>query len=307
MAQLPDGRKRRFQRDPFVRPCTALEEIMIPRRASITATFAVVLCALSCRAQTPGAAAPAQVVSSPSVVTDTQEVLVDLVARDKNGKPVLDLRREDLEITDDGSPVKIKDLRYITGSAATPSKGGQQAAITRVVTLVFENVGNESARLAREAAAEMLRTDPIVVPAVVAKENGAASDASEVPGAALVSGTPTAGPPGVTGAEGTINAAYVIAIVIKPPDERQHLLELLRPPVRCKLDVAVGTTYSLDLISALMLPLSFAFFDWEHEDGELVADPLALLEALRRYEFVGLTTLQRFPKTASSSWGCSRT
>ena len=67
------------------------------------------------------------------------------------------------------------------------------------------------------------------------------------------------------------------------PDERQHLLELLRPPAGCKLDVAVGTTYSLDLISALMLPLSFAFFDWEHEDGELVADPLALLEALRRY------------------------
>ena len=67
------------------------------------------------------------------------------------------------------------------------------------------------------------------------------------------------------------------------PDERQHLLELLRPPADCKLDVAVGTTFSLDLISALMLPLSFAFFDWEHADGELVADPLALLEALRRY------------------------
>jgi hypothetical protein len=67
------------------------------------------------------------------------------------------------------------------------------------------------------------------------------------------------------------------------PDERQHLMELLRPPAGCKLDVAVGTTYSLDLISALMLPLSFAFFDWEHADGELVADPLALLEALRRY------------------------
>jgi hypothetical protein len=60
-------------------------------------------------------------------------------------------------------------------------------------------------------------------------------------------------------------------------------MELLRPPDGCKLDVAVGTTYSLDLISALMLPLSFAFFDWEHADGELVADPLALLEALRRY------------------------
>lgn len=67
------------------------------------------------------------------------------------------------------------------------------------------------------------------------------------------------------------------------PDERQHLMELLRPPLGCTLDLAVGTTFSLDLISALMLPLSFAFFDWEHANGELVADPLALLEALRRY------------------------
>ncbi|KJC58420.1 hypothetical protein UP10_26165 [Bradyrhizobium sp. LTSPM299] len=67
------------------------------------------------------------------------------------------------------------------------------------------------------------------------------------------------------------------------PDERAHLLELLRPPSGCQLDLAVGTTFSLDLISALMLPLSFAFFDWEQPDGELAADPLALLEALRRY------------------------
>ena len=67
------------------------------------------------------------------------------------------------------------------------------------------------------------------------------------------------------------------------PDERAHLLELLRPPTDCQLDCAVGTTFSLDLISALMLPLAFAFFDWEETDGSLRADPLALLEALRRY------------------------
>jgi hypothetical protein len=67
------------------------------------------------------------------------------------------------------------------------------------------------------------------------------------------------------------------------PDERSHLLALLRPPAGCKLDSAVGTTFSLDLLSALMLPLSFAFFDWEHVNGEPAADPLALLEALRRY------------------------
>lgn len=67
------------------------------------------------------------------------------------------------------------------------------------------------------------------------------------------------------------------------PDERSHLLELLRPPSGCRLDLAVGTTFSLDLLSALMLPLSFAFLDWEHADGRPIADPLALLEALRRY------------------------
>src|SRR5882762_1291371 len=67
------------------------------------------------------------------------------------------------------------------------------------------------------------------------------------------------------------------------PDERSHLMQLLRPPAGYKFSLAVGTTFSLDLISALMLPLSFAFFDLEKSDGELVADPLALLEALRRY------------------------
>lgn len=58
---------------------------------------------------------------------------------------------------------------------------------------------------------------------------------------------------------------------------------MLRPPVGCRLDFAVGTTFSLDLVSALLLPLSFAFCDWQKPDGELAADPLALLEALRRY------------------------
>lgn len=67
------------------------------------------------------------------------------------------------------------------------------------------------------------------------------------------------------------------------PNDRAHLLELLRPPSGSQLDLAVGTTFSLDLISALMLPLSFAFFDWEQPDGELTNNPLALLEALRRY------------------------
>ncbi|MBL6600029.1 MAG: phospholipase D family protein [Alphaproteobacteria bacterium] len=67
------------------------------------------------------------------------------------------------------------------------------------------------------------------------------------------------------------------------PDERAHLMNLLRPPGGCRLDCAVGTTFSLDLLSALTIPLSFAYFDWEKPDGTLEKDPLAWLEALRRY------------------------
>ena len=64
------------------------------------------------------------------------------------------------------------------------------------------------------------------------------------------------------------------------PDSRSHLMELLRPPPGCRFDRALGTTYSLDLMSALVVPLSFVFFDWESDDDEPF-DPLALLEALR--------------------------
>lgn len=67
------------------------------------------------------------------------------------------------------------------------------------------------------------------------------------------------------------------------PNQRQHLLEALRPPDGYELSFAIGTTYSLDLMAFLCIPLSFAQFDWEDDAGQPSADPLALLEALRRY------------------------
>lgn len=68
------------------------------------------------------------------------------------------------------------------------------------------------------------------------------------------------------------------------PHSRRHLIETLRPPPGYRLDFAIGTTYSLDLIALLTAPLAFTFFDWEADGdhGRPTADPLALLEALRR-------------------------
>ena len=60
------------------------------------------------------------------------------------------------------------------------------------------------------------------------------------------------------------------------PDHRSVLLDLLRPPPEFSLDVAVATTFTLDLEAALVAPLAFASFD---TDGP--GDPIATLEAVR--------------------------
>lgn len=65
------------------------------------------------------------------------------------------------------------------------------------------------------------------------------------------------------------------------PDARAIAVDLLRPPPGHHLDLAVLTTYSLDLEALLALPLAVL----AHQDGgidELLAEPLHLLEALRR-------------------------
>jgi len=64
------------------------------------------------------------------------------------------------------------------------------------------------------------------------------------------------------------------------PETRVVLTEALRPPVGYRVDIAVGTTYSLDLTALLAAPLAFAVAD-ALEDENL--DPIRLLDAVRRH------------------------
>ena len=65
------------------------------------------------------------------------------------------------------------------------------------------------------------------------------------------------------------------------PDSRTVAFDLLRPPAGYNLDFALVTTYTLNLEALLALPLGLvARADNGLED--LLADPLLLLEALRR-------------------------
>ncbi|MYK62193.1 MAG: hypothetical protein F4034_09560, partial [Chloroflexi bacterium] len=60
------------------------------------------------------------------------------------------------------------------------------------------------------------------------------------------------------------------------PDNRALLLDALRPPPGHSLDRAVATTFTLDLESALIVPLAFAGFQFEEQP-----DPIRVMEALR--------------------------
>lgn len=67
------------------------------------------------------------------------------------------------------------------------------------------------------------------------------------------------------------------------PNDRAMLHDLLRPPSDFNLDIAVGTTYSLDLISLLSAPVSFALFDVDSSDIDSDVSSLEVLESVRRY------------------------
>lgn len=60
------------------------------------------------------------------------------------------------------------------------------------------------------------------------------------------------------------------------PDNRALLLDALRPPAGHVLDHAVATTFTLDLETALMVPLAFAGFQFDEH-----LDPIEVMESLR--------------------------
>ena len=67
------------------------------------------------------------------------------------------------------------------------------------------------------------------------------------------------------------------------PGRRRLFMETLRPPDGYVLDRAVGTTFTLDLMTLLAVPLAFTFRDAQDEDGHLATEPLSILESARRY------------------------
>src|ERR1035441_978170 len=119
----------------------------------------------------PGGTTPAK---TPTIRTTAQEVVLDIVFRDKKGKSVRDIRPEEIHIFEEGVEQKLNSLRMVEGmprtTGAAPATGagaGQGSPIAldpmreiRLVTLVFENLEPDAKRFFRQAAKDILDMAP---------------------------------------------------------------------------------------------------------------------------------------------------
>src|SRR5262245_5794694 len=120
----------------------------------------------------------------PTVRIGSEEVLLDVVARDKKGRPVTDLKADQIEVYEDGVKQQINSFRkvektdLIEGAGASNNMAGNAAGNAagnttgnavgnavdplrqiNLVTMVFERLNNEGRLLARDAAREFLKSE----------------------------------------------------------------------------------------------------------------------------------------------------
>jgi VWFA-related protein len=108
--------------------------------------------------------APAQQAATPTVKTTVDEVLLDLIVRDKKGKPVTDLKTEDLNVLDNNVKQSLTSFRMVSGSEAVASSGVHTSLDPlrqiRVVTLAFDSMAEvDQRKLARTAAIDLIKGD----------------------------------------------------------------------------------------------------------------------------------------------------
>ncbi len=104
-----------------------------------------------------------------SLKIGSKEVLLDVIARDKKGRNVRDLKSEEIEVYEDGVRQSIVSLRLIetdppTTSTTTTDKTNptsfpvDPSRPINLVTMVFDNLDNSSRKLSREAALDFINT-----------------------------------------------------------------------------------------------------------------------------------------------------
>jgi VWFA-related protein len=108
---------------------------------------------------------PVQGGAPPSFESGTQRVVLDVVAHDKKGRTVRDLRPEELEVLEEGKPQTIVGFRFVERAPA-PDAPAPEAPVPpaagpprhpTLVTLVFDALDQEGRAFARNAALDLLK------------------------------------------------------------------------------------------------------------------------------------------------------
>lgn len=96
------------------------------------------------------------------------------------------------------------------------------------------------------------------------------------------------------------------------PESRHLLTDALRPPDGFSVEIALATTYTLDLTTVLLAPLAMAAYDQRDAAAVDGSTPLALLESIRRHaghttvlcQAAGIHVPPGYPKLAAFAEGC---
>ena len=107
----------------------------------------------------------------PTVRSTAQEVVLDMVFRDKKGRTIRNIRPEEIHVSEDGVEQKLTAFRVVDGKTAesltVPKSSVEGGSLSldpmrevRLVTLVFEGLDQEEKRFFRQALKDILDMAP---------------------------------------------------------------------------------------------------------------------------------------------------
>ncbi len=132
---------------------------------------AFLLGAFTLAAQQPSQQSASNQAPSPTVRSTANEVVLDMVFRDKKGRAIHDIRPEEIHVLEDGVEQKVTSFHLVEGKSAELSGAAKAPADSgspsldpmrevRLVTLVFEGLDQEGKRFFRQALKDILDMAP---------------------------------------------------------------------------------------------------------------------------------------------------
>lgn len=132
-----------------------------------TSFVGCILCLFSVAARGQAAKPSSDQGPASTIHKTVQEVVLDMVFRDKKGKVIRDIKPEEIHISEEGADQKVTSFRLVDGT--TFRQAGAPDAVAqpldpmreiRLVTLVFEGLDTEGKRFFRQAAKDILDMAP---------------------------------------------------------------------------------------------------------------------------------------------------